>query len=58
MAQFVEGVGIFCIYLAPFSVMLAVAGFLSDYVLPRCPRLCAWLSKVLDVDLLGGNDDE
>lgn len=45
-------------YLAPFLLVLGVGGFLSDYVLDRCPRVCAWLEKVLDVDLTGGFDDD
>ena len=39
------------LFLCPFLVLLAVCGFLADYVLPRCPRLIRFLERTLDIDL-------
>lgn len=57
METFVEDCAIMAIVLGPFFGLLAVGGIISDYVLPRCPRLICFLERVLDIDL-GGNDDE
>ena len=46
------------IMLGPLFGVLTVCTFLSDYVLPRCPRLLHFLERVFDVDLEGGYDDE
>lgn len=45
------------IVLGPFFAVLAIGGIISDYILPRCPRLIRFLERVLDIDL-GGYDDE
>ena len=57
METFVEDCAIIAIELGPFFGLLAVGGIISDYVLPRCPRLIRFLEHVLDIDL-GGSDDE
>ncbi len=57
METFVEDCAIMAIVLGPFFGLLAVGGIISDYVLPRCPRLIRFLEHVLDIDL-GGSDDE
>ena len=51
MEETLWGLAVTAIYLCPFLALLVVGGFLADYVLPRCPRLLRFLSRVLDVDL-------
>ena len=45
-----------CIYLGPLLAALAVGGFVSDVLLPRCPFLLHLLERLTGVDL-GGNDE-
>ena len=57
METFVEDCAIMAIVLGPFFGLLAVGGIISDYMLPRCPRLIRFLERIFDIDL-GGYDDE
>jgi hypothetical protein len=51
------GAAVLCIYLGPLLLALAVGGFISDVLLPRCPFLLRLLERLTGVDL-GGNDYE
>ena len=51
MNDMMEGLTIVLIYLAPLFLALAIGGIISDYVLPRCPRLLGFLERVLGIDL-------
>lgn len=58
MDQLIEGAGLLCIYLFPLFGVLTVGGIISDYVLPRCPRLLRALEKAFDIDLGGFDYDD
>lgn len=55
MEDVAEGVVLMSIYLGPFFLALAIGGFFTDYILPRCPRLLRLLERLLQIDL--GSDD-
>ncbi len=55
MENTIADAAITMLFLCPFIVLLAVGGFLADYVLPRCPRLIRFLERTFDIDL--GDDD-
>lgn len=56
MEKIGEGAAMLCIYLGPLLAALAVGGFVSDVLLPRCPFLLHLLERLTGVDL-GGNDE-
>lgn len=41
---------VFLIYFVPFCLLLCIGGFFADYVLPRCPKLEAFLFRMMGVD--------
>ena len=58
LSSFVGDCALLCVFLAPFFGLLGVGCFISDWLLPRCPRVCTWLERVLDIDLERGFDDD